>query len=1157
MGRFDTLAGMASASPPLVRLLDPSLTSGEADRAAVRSCREGTLPHNLDMLNSAIAASAARMVAGQLLTSADLRGDEQDLSKLVGLKAVAEMVMQHGCVLYHEAAERFVHRRHTFFSDLNAALDADGVDEDVRYQSPAWRTARAGNELLARLPLVRVPLNTFGSAGGSQQSLLLPIIPALSDAELLEHIELVKELREAREGAQQRGAPFDAAKYKLLIGALPPNVRAPVEFMIVKAAGEEAARELGISVSAADMRRFDNACADGGPLVREMREAEISLIADLSKRANVTQADIARVCSPRALLARYRRSVQRQHTLRDERLVTKQRFETNCPEVLDLLRAAVAANTEVSYKARGDTPIDALIVQKEELRGAGGQAARFRRFLNLALAKRGLGSFIKADSLVQRLASVAGIISAGVLHIKDAGKIGTMWCSKGTQVAKLGNYFYPALCRYLGCDQMKLLKPNSDHNTRMAGNHTQWTLVESRAMQWSHSTGGDHLSKIGCEAVLLHSVREGHCTGLPDNFELSDYIASYDPAKYFKPALPQKALAHMYVHLNKRSPESAWRDFADLSEFIVRFPHRFLTPVGRFMVPLLILTRDNAHGVSTLATRYCAIVFAKLHGLYYLNVISEEAGQSRRLAHEGVCGAASRGLTGLSFDLPINAPDQADEATTRWAEDDLQAQVVSKFPVTYKTGDAEDGLVSGEVPRSTLLVSGFVWLSSAQGAALLEAFQKGRASTFFSTAQLPAMEGFEYPGGLQAFFTECWTMLNTTGVMGCTKACEHQFEYKFNPSNPLCVPPEPELEEGLASFEDFLSLNTVEGKRASDWTKGDGFLAQPLPSKRRELKYCDLVERLERGGATAVDEWYPKLMLDDLLRRQPMLLRLFTDNHHSLPEMHRGKPLRGALCSLLCVTELALHAELAERVAKEEYKTLYEEMKTRQEEDGTIGYVSAIVERLIGKPADARHGWPNITHLKETIKALPGKVKIPTSAKRAVLIQLIALTWRDLPESERPRGRANTPAVPRAPPPRRQMEQELIKGADAPAVDASALAAAHAANDEVAAAIAATPSPLSDAVTDAEEAEEAEAEEATLRAEAEAAEALVETALAVVTDTCQICQRRVDVQRLRWDATRWSNVCKDDSACVPLADTGRKRARRQEGSYAQLAGKSK
>ena len=43
-------------------------------------------------------------------------------------------------------------------------------------------------------------------------------------------------------------------------------------------------------VSDADVRRFDRACADGGPLEKAMREAEISLMADLSKRAKVRRA---------------------------------------------------------------------------------------------------------------------------------------------------------------------------------------------------------------------------------------------------------------------------------------------------------------------------------------------------------------------------------------------------------------------------------------------------------------------------------------------------------------------------------------------------------------------------------------------------------------------------------------------------------------------------------------------------------------------------------------------------------------------------------------------------------------------------------------------------------------------------------------------------
>jgi len=104
--------------------------------------------------------------------------------------------------------------------------------------------------------------------------------------------------------------------------------------------------------------------------------------------------------------------------------------------VLELLRAAVAANCNVTYKARGNTPVDALLVEKAAATGMGGEKERYRRFLNIALARAGIGSFIKSDALVRRLAGVAGIKSVGMLHIKDEFKIGTQFCSKGTQVSR-------------------------------------------------------------------------------------------------------------------------------------------------------------------------------------------------------------------------------------------------------------------------------------------------------------------------------------------------------------------------------------------------------------------------------------------------------------------------------------------------------------------------------------------------------------------------------------------------------------------------------------------------------------------------------------------------------------------------------------------------
>ena len=60
--------------------------------------------------------------------------------------------------------------------------------------------------------------------------------------------------------------------------------------------------------------------------------------------------------------------------LRDHRLATTKKFEELQPDVLDLLRDAVRANSDrVSFKARGDTPVDAMIVERaEQLTGAGG-----------------------------------------------------------------------------------------------------------------------------------------------------------------------------------------------------------------------------------------------------------------------------------------------------------------------------------------------------------------------------------------------------------------------------------------------------------------------------------------------------------------------------------------------------------------------------------------------------------------------------------------------------------------------------------------------------------------------------------------------------------------------------------------------------------------
>ena len=85
---------------------------------------------------------------------------------------------------------------------------------------------------------MRVPTTVFGPANGANVQILLPIIPGISDADLLMHIELVKDLREAHAAAARPGDDFDAAGFRLLIDAQPPCVGAVLEHLAWHARGQ-------------------------------------------------------------------------------------------------------------------------------------------------------------------------------------------------------------------------------------------------------------------------------------------------------------------------------------------------------------------------------------------------------------------------------------------------------------------------------------------------------------------------------------------------------------------------------------------------------------------------------------------------------------------------------------------------------------------------------------------------------------------------------------------------------------------------------------------------------------------------------------------------------------------------------------------------------
>lgn len=226
MGRFDNLTtgSKSMLSRGFISLLAISSPCAAGEAAAVRSNCGGTLGVVMDQLIKDAEPAQICMAAGDGPSPTHLQGDDHDITKLVALWRLANHIKRTGSMLYNEAASLLVHERQSFVGELNAALRADGR---APLEAPAWDPKLAGHELLARLPLVRVPLASFGAQGGGEQSLLLPIVPSLTDVELAEHIELVKEVRE--KAHPPPGETFDRIKYRLLINALPSCVLSALE----------------------------------------------------------------------------------------------------------------------------------------------------------------------------------------------------------------------------------------------------------------------------------------------------------------------------------------------------------------------------------------------------------------------------------------------------------------------------------------------------------------------------------------------------------------------------------------------------------------------------------------------------------------------------------------------------------------------------------------------------------------------------------------------------------------------------------------------------------------------------------------------------------------------------------------------------------------
>ena len=174
-GRYDNIKALLNVSPPRAVRLDLPLDDN-VEQSALRSTCSGSLASAIDLLESKINPLESKIKAGRLLPAAAFAGGDSDLSKLKALQQVAVMIKTLGSINYQHACSMLLYERRQFYHGLNAA----SVSSQKR-KAPNWSEQRAGNEMVARLPLIRVPLHVFGH-GGNDQSLVRACAPDPCDA---------------------------------------------------------------------------------------------------------------------------------------------------------------------------------------------------------------------------------------------------------------------------------------------------------------------------------------------------------------------------------------------------------------------------------------------------------------------------------------------------------------------------------------------------------------------------------------------------------------------------------------------------------------------------------------------------------------------------------------------------------------------------------------------------------------------------------------------------------------------------------------------------------------------------------------------------------------------------------------------------------------
>ena len=169
----------------------------------------------------------------------------------------------------------------------------------------------------------------------------------------------------------------------------------------------------------------------------------------------------------------------------------------------------------------------------------GGQTERFTDLLNVTAAEFGLKL---SEGGTRALLEAASVKQLGVLHNYDPPRIGKHFCSAEVVTFDSINFLFSACIAAISADQKGNMKVNSDHNSNMVGGNSKagiFQVVHERVMTYSHGAGGDYLAKFGLFSMLMSAVRLGAIREELRNFNLSDFLPSYNHTKHFmeKPGL--------------------------------------------------------------------------------------------------------------------------------------------------------------------------------------------------------------------------------------------------------------------------------------------------------------------------------------------------------------------------------------------------------------------------------------------------------------------------------------------------------------------------------------------------------------------------------------------------------------------------------------------